>query len=72
MCSPYACMHTEHRKTRWMHMYNLLFVHCNLDVDECTDFNGGCQDNCTNTIGSYYCACDDGYILENDSNCSIG
>ena len=41
------------------------------DINECADSNGKCQHNCTNTIGSYYCACNDDYTLdEDDHNCS--
>ncbi|XP_068762183.1 ZP domain-containing protein-like [Montipora capricornis] len=32
---------------------------CRKDVDECKDNNGGCQDLCVNTMGSYHCACSD-------------
>ena len=28
-------------------------------MDECTVKNGGCSHDCTNTIGSYICACPD-------------
>ncbi|CAL1537017.1 unnamed protein product [Lymnaea stagnalis] len=36
------------------------------DVNECENKNGGCQDICTNTVGSYYCSCRNGYILQSD------
>jgi len=50
-------------------------VHCYshfvTDIDECTDFNGDCEHNCTNTNGSYYCTCDEGYTLDKDGhNCT--
>jgi len=33
--------------------------------------NGGCEQMCTNTIGSFYCNCSEGYLLEgNGLNCS--
>ena len=28
-----------------------------IDVDECTMNNGGCEDGCENTIGSFFCTC---------------
>ena len=28
-----------------------------LDVNECEILNGGCEQTCTNTIGSYHCSC---------------
>ena len=41
-----------------------------LDIDECLTRNGGCEHNCTNTEGSFYCSCVDGYQLSNDVYCS--
>jgi len=45
-----------------------------VDIDECTampnstcDFNFGV---CTNTVGTYSCACTDGYILAADNSCT--
>jgi len=34
------------------------------DIDECSTNNGGCniQANCTNTIGSRECKCNQGYL----------
>ncbi|XP_066275437.1 uncharacterized protein [Branchiostoma lanceolatum] len=40
---------------------------CATDVDECATGNGGCSKNCTNTIGSFSCSCQNGYTLNNDS-----
>ena len=37
-----------------------------LDIDECSMNNGGCDQMCTNTNGSYVCSCDDGYTLNDD------
>jgi len=42
---------------------------CYVDVDECYSNNGGCEQNCTNTVGSFYCNCTRGYSLKNDTNC---
>ena len=45
-------------------------MHC-IDIDECSNFNGGCQHNCTNIIGSYYCSCAAGYSHDdNGHSCS--
>ena len=42
-----------------------------LDINECDTANGGCEHNCTNTIGSFSCSCDTGYQLdENGLNCT--
>ena len=45
-------------------LYIIVLVH--VDIDECATDNGGCEQNCNNTIGSYYCTCDIGYQLGND------
>ncbi|XP_064620497.1 uncharacterized protein LOC135483472 [Lineus longissimus] len=37
------------------------------DDDECATNNGGCEQVCTNTFGSYYCGCNDGYTLNTDT-----
>ena len=45
----------------------LIFV----DVDECALDNGFCEHSCNNTIGSYHCTCNDGFILlEDDRGCT--
>jgi hypothetical protein len=36
------------------------------DINECAANNGGCQQNCINTLGSYYCNCSSGYTLNTD------
>ncbi|VDN19242.1 unnamed protein product, partial [Gongylonema pulchrum] len=43
------------------------------DLDECSNNNAGCQQHCTNTIGSYRCECENGYVLADDGhNCKEG
>ena len=39
-----------------------------VDFDECSRNNGGCDQTCVNTIGSFYCICDrsDLWALDND------
>ncbi len=34
-----------------------------VDDNECLTDNGGCDQDCINTEGSYYCNCTAGYIL---------
>ncbi|XP_063698079.1 uncharacterized protein LOC134829016 [Culicoides brevitarsis] len=41
------------------------------DFDECSVNNGGCQDICTNTDGSYYCSCQTGYIFGPDNKTCV-
>ena len=42
------------------------------DVNECDRGNGGCDQNCTNTIGDFFCSCFDGYYLNNDNITCLG
>ncbi|XP_046557391.1 LOW QUALITY PROTEIN: bone morphogenetic protein 1-like [Haliotis rubra] len=43
------------------------------DKDECAVDNGGCQHICKNTVGSYKCACYNGFTLhENQHDCKEG
>nr|XP_025044752.1 EGF-like and EMI domain-containing protein 1 [Pelodiscus sinensis] len=45
---------------------------CQYDVNECTTENGGSQDQCCNTIGSYYCRCAAGQKLgEDGKSCEV-
>ena len=42
-----------------------------IDIDECSSGNGGCQQICVNTNGSYHCTCQTGFSLNTDnSSCS--
>ena len=34
------------------------------DIDECRLNNGGCEQNCVNFIGSFFCTCNYGYVSE--------
>ena len=41
------------------------------DVNECLTNNGNCAQDCANTVGSYMCSCNVGYVLNGDGrNCS--
>ncbi|KAM7304337.1 tolloid-like protein 1 [Ixodes scapularis] len=43
------------------------------DKDECAHSNGGCQHICKNTVGSYSCACQNGFVLHpNRHDCKEG
>ncbi|CAL1294950.1 unnamed protein product [Larinioides sclopetarius] len=43
------------------------------DQDECASNNGGCQQICKNTVGSYQCSCHNGFVLHpNGHDCKEG
>jgi len=42
------------------------------DVNECLVSNGGCQQRCSNSAGSYTCSCDTGFSLSSDSKTCVG
>ena len=37
-----------------------------LDIDECLSENGGCEQNCHNQVGNFYCTCDSGYNMNDN------
>ena len=41
-------------------------------IDECLSNNGGCSQICTNTVGSFKCACFTGYTLASDQRTCNG
>ena len=41
---------------------------CIIDTNECANNNGGCDQTCKNTDGSYECQCNDGYYLDDDNH----
>lgn len=52
--------HTQSRKG-----FNAIYY---TDQDECQTNNGGCQEKCVNTVGSYICSCREGYVLQKDKH----
>ncbi|XP_027454218.2 bone morphogenetic protein 1 isoform X2 [Zalophus californianus] len=38
------------------------------DKDECSKDNGGCQQDCVNTFGSYECQCRSGFVLHDNKH----
>ena len=41
-----------------------------VDIDECAELTSGCDQICTNTIGSFQCSCYPGYDLINGTTCN--
>ena len=51
----------------------LRFILCFItDVNECDVINGGCNQICTNTNGSYYCRCNAEFNLDDDGRTCSG
>ena len=50
----------------------ILFIAFPTDIDECEEGLDGCDHNCINIFGSYYCTCMDGYELESDNHTCTG
>uniref|UniRef100_A0A8B9JQR2 Growth arrest-specific 6 n=1 Tax=Astyanax mexicanus TaxID=7994 RepID=A0A8B9JQR2_ASTMX len=44
-------------------------VTCVHNVNECSKGNGGCDHECTNSMGSYHCSCHNGYALSGHHTC---
>ena len=42
------------------------------DVDECGEDIDNCSQNCSDTLGSYQCICNDGYTLDSDEHTCNG
>lgn len=43
------------------------------DINECLSNRGGCEQNCTNSMGSFQCSCNQGYSLSGDGfSCTGG
>ena len=42
-----------------------------IDINECEIDNGVCEQNCENTIGSFLCSCNTGYVLHNVTQCDV-
>ena len=58
-----------------VHIHILQPVHCidvntldfYSDINECVQSLAGCNQNCTNTAGGYFCTCMNGYELQSDN-----
>ena len=49
-----------------MELYSLCFLLILSDINECTASNGGCEQICKNTYGSFECSCKKGFLLQAD------
>ena len=48
-----------------------VFFSSNSDVNECSSGNGGCDQDCTNSVGSFQCSCNSGYSLAADGTTCV-
>ena len=53
-------------------LHKYIFFIIIIDVDECIHNISGCNQNCTNTNGSYFCSCYPGYEILNDNRTCVG
>ena len=69
----YYMKHTHvHTKKHNVYVQNHTYISNHVDVHECLDENGGCSQICTNTIGSFICGCNNGYLLDADGTTCNG
>ena len=65
-----ACMEIGVASMRYAKSYAVsLIVFVDADVDECGEGSHDCSQICVNTPGSYYCNCQRGFQLVNDTHC---
>ena len=50
----------------------VLALSTSTDINECSIGNGGCQQTCINTPGSYHCGCRSNYKLTSDNTTCEG
>ena len=59
-------------RVSFLYGYLICFNMMHLDVNECGMLNGGCQHQCKNTNGSYFCHCNDGFFLDGNGRTCAG
>ena len=47
-----------------------LYCTCIAGINECSNNNGGCEDVCVDTEGSYFCECDGADLADDNHNCT--
>ena len=54
------------------HVIHGIILYHFTDIHECSEGISGCNQVCSNTIGSYYCTCFEGYYLGGDNHTCLG
>ena len=72
-----TCIGKDCASNPWICCYlqcliNALYCDVFEDIDECALNISGCNQNCTNTNGSYICSCYPGFEILNDNRTCIG
>ena len=72
--TPWLVMDTAVMVSTWsvLPMYDMLLYCVCIDINECNTNNGGCNQVCTNTIGSFECSCNTGYELSANPLICVG
>ena len=56
-----------------MYVVRIVFlVSVCVDIEECSESNGGCQQLCTELEGGFQCSCHDGFVLTYDNRTCSG
>ena len=50
----------------------VLLNHVFTDINECETNNGGCSQNCNNTVGGFSCSCNSNFTLDIDKRTCNG
>ena len=54
-------------------MQAIIILLCStVDINECSFNNGGCEQVCSNTVGSFQCDCNGGHSLNGDGRTCSG
>ncbi len=58
-CEVIICLHQI--DSVWLACVTLVIFVEFADIDECKMGNGGCEQTCINTLGAFYCECEEGF-----------
>ena len=67
-CEMHVTLH-DSSKTSEHECTPLSVLFCYLDINECNVTAHGCEDECVNIAGSYYCQCNSGKLHVDNTTC---